>query len=437
MKRSSVSRAVAGAAIALITLAGCSTAADGDQPAPSGDKPTLSMWVNSADTDQLKDLYAAFTAETGYELNITSFPSDGYETALLQRWSTGDRPDILEWHGNFNWVAAVNPAANLRDLSDEEFVSRTVGGILDNNASVDGVVYGAILNTPTSFGLFYNSEVLDAAGVTPPTTSSELLAACEGIRAYDPSITPFHESAGSLWTPLVFHGAYMADSLQDGFFGAVTSRVSKVNDADSPWLASLEFYKEMLDAGCFNDDIMTAQFENSAQVLLDGQAAFVSMHTGFIQQAIDASDQERVDETIGWTPWAATRPVVTSESSPVGTYYLPVTGDDAREAGALEFIRFVTGPAYQGYVDATKQLPTLEGVATPDGIPAPWLIVQLSVEAYGSVPPIWVPLPGITDLVNYPGQVILGELTPQQAVDLLQLQAEQGAESAGLPAWAE
>ena len=48
---------------------------------------------------------------------------------------------------------------------------------------------------------------------------------------------------------------------------------------------------------------------------------------------------------------------------------------------------------------------------------------------------IWVPLPGITDLVNYPSQLLAGDLTPQSAVELLQKQAELGAMAAGLPAW--
>lgn len=435
MKRYSKSTSIAAATVAVLTLAACGTSADGGSGSGEGTRPTLSIWVNSADTSELADVYEAFTDETGYALDVTSFPSDGYETALLQRWSTGDRPDILEWHGNFNWVASLNPAENLMDLSAEEFVDRTVGGILDNNASYDGKVYGAILNTPTAFGLFYNTEIIEAAGVSVPTTADEVLAACAAIKEYDPSIVPFQESAGSLWTPLVFHGSYMADVLQDGFLDRLNAREAKVNDADSPWLGSLDFYVEMRDSGCFNSDIMTAQFENSAQVLLDGKAAFVSMHTGFIQQAIDASDEDTVDALVGWTAWASERPVVTMESSPVGTYYVPLTGEDDKEEGALAFIRFVTGDAYADYVAASRQLPTLKGVDVPDGVPAPWLAVQDAVTEYGAVPPIWVPLPGITDLVNYPGQVIIGELTPQQAVDLLQSQAEQGAASAGLPAW--
>ena len=95
----------------------------------------------------------------------------------------------------------------------------------------------------------------------------------------------------------------------------------------------------------------------------------------------------------------------------------------------------MTGPAYADYVKAAKILPTLDGVPTPKDLPAPWLAVQQAIKRDGSVPPIWSALPGITDLVVYPGELITGELTPSSAVNLLQQQAEQGAKQAGLQSW--
>lgn len=438
MKRKHLILAGTAIAIAGLTLSACSPAASPETTAASqaAEKPTLSLWVNSADSPQLSDLYKKFTAETGYKVDISSFPSDGFEKAVMQRWSTGDRPDILEWHGNFNWVAAVDPAKNMQDLTDKPFVARTLGGILKTNASMNGRVYGAILNTPTSFGLYYNKTILEAAGVTtPPSTAEEVYQACLAIKKAKPDVVPLQESGGSLWTPLVFHGAFMADALQDGFLDRLNKREAKVNDADSPWLGSLEFYTKLLKAGCFNKDITTAKFETSPKLLLDGKAAMVSMHTGFIQMAIDASDLETVNKTVGWTAWSNSRPVVTSETSPIGTYYLPKTGDAAREAGGFAFLDFVTGPAYADYIQASKQVPTLEGVETPEGLPEAWKTIQAAVAKDGAVPPVWAALPGITDLVNYPGRVIVGDLTPKTAVDLLQEQAEQGAAEAGLPAW--
>ena len=436
MKRKYLILAGAAIAIAGLTLSACSPVASPATTAASqaAAKPTLSLWVNSADSPQLSDLYKKFTAETGYKLDVVSFPSDGFEKAVMQRWSTGDRPDILEWHGNFNWVAAINPKANLYDLSKEPFVARTQGGILKTNASMGGVVYGAVLNTPTAFGIFFNKDILAKAGVAAPTTADQVLAACQAIKKMDPNIVPLQEAGGSLWTPLVTHGAFMADSLQAGFLQKIIDRKAKVDQADSPWLGASRFYKKLQDAGCFNKDITTAQFENSPKLLLDGKVAMVSMHTGFIQQAIDASSLDTVNRVVGWTPWSETKPVVTAETSPVGTYYLPKTKNKAREAGGRAFISFVTGKAYGDYVEASKQIPTLSGVKTPT-LPAPGSRCRRPSRSTAPSPRSGASLPGITDLVNYPGRVIIGDLTPDAAVALLQEQAEQGAKQAGLPAW--
>lgn len=161
----------------------------------------------------------------------------------------------------------------------------------------------------------------------------------------------------------------------------------------------------------------------------------VSLHTGLVDSALDAVGIEEVNATIGWTPWSETRPIVTVETSPLGTYYVPKTGDADREAAALEFIRFVTGDRYAQYVEDAGLLPVFEGVPIPDGIPEPLLQVNEAIATYGSAVPVWSLLPGITDLVNYPAALLTGEHTPQTAVELLQVEAEQGAEEAGLPAW--
>ncbi|MGF1667772.1 MAG: ABC transporter substrate-binding protein [Acidimicrobiia bacterium] len=410
------------------------TSAEGDSEAAE-EGVEITVWVNSAESEALQALYDKYSEATGNTVERVSFPSDGYETALLQRWAAGDRPDVLQWHGNFNWVAAVNPRDNLMPLTDEEFVGRTLGGILDTNASIDGVVYGAILNAPTAFGLFYNKAVFEDLGLTPPTTAAEILSTCEAIQAAGGDIAPLLESAGSQWPPLVQHGAFMADAMEAGWLDRINSRDAKVNDADSAWLRANEFFVELQDTGCYNDDLLTSQWEDSATRLLAGEVAMVSMHTGLVQQAVDAVGIEEVNATIGWTPWSETRPIVTVESSPLGTYYVPMTGDGVTEAAALEFIRFVTGPAYEEYVAEAGLPPVLDGVATPDGIAQPLLDVQVAIGEYGSSIPVWSLLPGITSLVTYPGQLLTAELTPQSAADLLQVEAEQGAEQAGLPAW--
>lgn len=238
-----------------------------------------------------------------------------------------------------------------------------------------------------------------------------------------------------MWPPLVMHGQFAADALEAGFLDRLVNRRARVNDADSPWLRSLQFYKNLQEQGLLNRDIVTAQFENSPSLLMEGRVAMVSLHSGFVQLAVDEYGLERVNETIGFTEWSETRPVVTVEYSPNGTYFLPKTGNAAREEAARKFMEFITGAAYGDYVKEAGIIPTLAGFEIPASIPGPMVEIQNAILQHGSTVPIWSLLPGITDLVTYPGQLIAGDLTPQSAVDLLQRQAEQGAVAAGLPSW--
>ncbi len=414
-----------------IAVVPCTALAGGSGEA-AGPANEITLWVNSASAQPLRDLWSQFEAETGIKLDVVSFPSDGFETALMQRWATGDRPDVMEWHANYNWLVAINPRDNLHQIDDEPFARRQLDGI---SASLDGVTYGIVLNTPTAWGIYYNKEVFDRLGLSPPTTAAELEQVCKAIRAADPSIVPLHESGGSMWPPLVMHGQYTADALEAGFLERLVNREARVNDADSPWLRSLQFYKSLQDRGLFNRDIVTAQFENSPSLLMEGRVAMVSLHSGFVQLAVDAYGLETVNNTIGYTEWSETRPVVTVEYSPNGTYFMPKTGNDAREEAARKFMQFITGEAYGDYVRQAGIIPTLAGFDIPESIPEPMVEIQNAILRHGSTVPIWSLLPGITDLVTYPGQLIAGDLTPQSAVDLLQRQAEQGAVAAGLPSW--
>ncbi len=55
---------------------------------------------------------------------------------------------------------------------------------------VDGVVW-AVPDLASARALYYNADILEAAGVEVPTTWAELTAACEAIKAYDAEIYPW------------------------------------------------------------------------------------------------------------------------------------------------------------------------------------------------------------------------------------------------------
>jgi len=407
------------------------TAADSDLAGT-----TLTFWRIESEAEGLTDLYEEFQEETGIELEMVLFPSDGFEDAVQTRWATGERPDILGWHAGWSNLVALNPSENLRDISDEPFIDTFVPGLLDNAGSVDGVNYGIVMTAPLGFGMYYNKEIFAELGLELPQTEDELIQVCADIRAADPTLIPAFEAGGSGWPPLVTLGSAMSDGMADGFLDAIGTREARLDDPDGAWLAGLQSYKHLQDAGCFNDDIVTAEYEDSYSALMEGEAAMVSQHSLIAVDAADVYGADEVNRIMGFFPWSINRAIVPLAYAPEGTYYVPITGDEKREAAAIEFLRFMTGPAYGEMIAEYGLVPTIQDVPVPDDVVQPLADVQEAINEYGGTATALDYLVG-PDFITMTGQLITGQATPEEIATDIQQQADQGARAAGLQGWDE
>lgn len=429
-RRPLVALAATAAAVA-VALAGCAGPSE-----PSG-PVTITLWHNSSDPQALLDLYAAWEEESGNTIELVSVPADGFEDATLTRWASGDRPDVLEYHATLGNLVTLNPSENLRDLSDEDYVAKS-GSLYDSAGSVDGTVYAAIIGFPQVFGLYYNKDVVAAAGIEAPQTFDELAAACEAVTAASPGVAPIFEAGASIWPPQILPLEYVSYANEGNDYGrALRANEVHVDDADSPVLAGLEGYAALLADGCMNPDVTTATFEDSMAALVNGEAAFVAQHSDMLPTLLDAAggDQERIDATIGFVPFSGDSPALTYAASPIGTYYLPKTGDAAKEAAALDFIRYITGDGYQSYLDAAKTFPVIDGFETPDGIPGILLEVKAAYDEGPTAIAFNSDVPGMAGFAQLMSELIAGQKTPEQVAADLQSQIEQAAKAQGLDGW--
>ena len=109
-------------------------------------------------------------------------------TVVNTRISNNDAPDIL----NIDVFADYQADGLL--LPAEEFVSKETyakfyPAFLEQSV-VDGTVW-AVPDLASARALYYNADILAAAGVEVPTTWAELKAVCEAIKAYDANIYPW------------------------------------------------------------------------------------------------------------------------------------------------------------------------------------------------------------------------------------------------------
>ncbi len=161
-------------------------------PADSGDK--IDINVIAAEYGQnTKTWWADFEKEFNdshddINLIVEVISWNEISTVVNTRISGNAAPDVL----NIDLFAAYQADDLLlpaKDYVSDETYAKLYPAFLDQSV-VDGTVW-AIPDLASARAMYYNKDILEAAGVEVPTTWEELKTACEQIKAYDPNIYPW------------------------------------------------------------------------------------------------------------------------------------------------------------------------------------------------------------------------------------------------------
>ncbi len=168
--------------------------AENNEPAPEPSAEKIPVNVIAAEYGQnTKQWWADFVTEFNgahddIDLTVEVVSWNDIYTVVNTRISGNSAPDIL----NID-VFADYQADDLL-LPAEEFVSpetyaKMYPAFLEQS-EIDGTVW-AIPDLASARAMYYNVDILEAAGVEVPTTWDELRDACAKIKAYDSNIYPW------------------------------------------------------------------------------------------------------------------------------------------------------------------------------------------------------------------------------------------------------
>jgi len=127
-------------------------------------------------------------ANEGIDLVVDVISWNDIKTVVNTRIANDDAPDILNIDGfaSYQDEGLLLPA---QDYISEETYAKFYEAFLAESV-VDGTVW-AVPDLASARAMYYNKDILAAAGVEVPTTWAELRAACEAIKAYDAEIYPW------------------------------------------------------------------------------------------------------------------------------------------------------------------------------------------------------------------------------------------------------
>ncbi|MFY9713789.1 MAG: extracellular solute-binding protein [Microbacterium sp.] len=315
--------------------------------AATGDPDTLTIldyYNNEPDKTLVGDALDRCAEEIGVTIKREHVPGKDLIQKVLQQSSSKTLPDVLMLDNPD--VQEIAATGGLSPLSDYDVdTSGFAQGILDA-ASYEGEVYG-LAPTVNTLGLFYNEELLAAKGVTPPTTWDELKTAAAALTEGDTYGLAFSSIA-------TYEGSWQ-------FLPFMWTNGGDETDLTSPEVAeALQLQVDLVDAGSASTSVINWSQADVKDQFMAGKAAMMINGPWQIPALNEDPDLKYASvqvpvNTVGQTPIA-----------PLGgeVWTVPVTGDDAKQAKAAEFVECISSDENQlALAEARFTVPTKTALA--------------------------------------------------------------------------
>ena len=221
-------------------------------PAEDGGKVTLNV-IAAQYGPNTADWWVGFEkdfeeANEGIDLVVDVVSWNDIYTVVNTRIANGEAPDILniDVFADYQADGLLLPA---KDYVSEETYAKMYPAFLDQSV-VDGTVW-AVPDLASARAMYYNKDILDAAGVEVPTTWEELTAACEAIKEKCPDVYPW----GIDMTTDEGQAAFAYYTWNNG--GDFTDAEGNWTLNDAKLVEAVEYEISLVNAGLTNSDPAT------------------------------------------------------------------------------------------------------------------------------------------------------------------------------------
>ncbi|MDO4242915.1 MAG: sugar ABC transporter substrate-binding protein [Actinomyces sp.] len=320
-------------------------AACGSSGGSSGEVTSLTVldyYADEPDKTVFQEALDAAAKKVGVTITRESVAGTSLIQKVLQMSSSKTLPDLLMIDNpDLQQIAATGALAPLSTfgITTEGFIDGFVGA-----GTYEDELYG-MGPCANTLGLYYNKDLLDAAGVTVPTTWDELKATAKALTKDD-----------------VYGVAFCAKASYEGswqFLPFFWSAGADETDIATPEAASaLQLWVDLVNEGSASQSVLNWGQGDLGEQFTSGKAAMVVngpwMTTTFNESGINWAVAEIPVPTAGATA-----------VSPLGgeLWTVPQTGDEARQKKAAELLSVLLGEDSILDLNTTRfTIPTREAV---------------------------------------------------------------------------
>lgn len=344
--------------------------------------------------DPVQRLLPRFQEETGIIVDIETLPYTSLRERQVSDFVGGaGSVDIMTmdivWMGEYaeaGWIENLGPYVerDAEEIDVDDFLPGAIAGL----SMWDGEHYGMPLGA-YYYLMHYRTDILEAAGVEPPTTLEEFIAAVQAV--HDPANDIYGFSAGyRRGAPLVHDSLAYYIGLGGGVLVDFPNDLTPNMDTE---LAAevYEFYQSMLDyapPGAINFD-----FGQRREVFQQGRVALL----GNWSSSSAAFEDPRLSEaSVVGNVGHSYMPRASAEADPVvpfGGWSLVINADSPNKEAAWEFIKWLSSPEIQRDYAADGGTPFRYSTLQDEELAAtrPWYQLILDAEANDWVRPEYRP----------------------------------------------
>lgn len=223
-----------------------------------------------------------------YKQKFQSYVAGNSLPDVLSVWG---QPSFLEVVMQKGYVAELNPD----DYKDYEFFEGST-----KDFSYDGKLYGLPRNQDITT-LFVNKGIFESNGVKLPGTYNELLEAAKAFRTK--GIAPLTINGKDKWILNLFFQDLVlkVSGNQQTIYDASTGKTSFSSDPDIRKAA--ELYKQLVDAGLFQDSFISADYGAAMNLFLQEQAAMFYMGAWEVGMASNPDNSESFKKNVDLIPF--------------------------------------------------------------------------------------------------------------------------------------
>jgi arabinogalactan oligomer/maltooligosaccharide transport system substrate-binding protein len=396
-----------------LALAACSSGGDETESSPSPTNPadvsgTVVFWDTSDSTNEaptFKDLIKQFEAEyPNVTVDYQNVPFSETQNKFKTAAQADNAPDVLRaevaWTPEFASLGYLLPLTGTAlDTPDAYLPTPWSSNVYED------VVYGVPQVTDAP-GLLYNKELLDKAGVQPPTTWDEVQAASEKL-----DVDTLYSAPGGYFTlPYIYSfGGNTVDPAEQKIL---------INDPES--VAGFQQALDLIDNGAAVKPDPNDAYNQQMAMFKEGKVAMIINGPWSVPDILTGKAFKGNEDNLGVTTTPAGPDG--QQGSPVGGHNYVISAGTQNQAASEAFVGFMNSPTSQAFVaEELGLLPTQTAAYDEPEVQANKFVQAFKPIVEKATPRAWIPEGGqfFTAMDEEWINMYTGKATAQEGADAI------------------